>query len=327
MNIFFFNLWHIGDMFFAQPGVKCVCQSNPGQLFHVLCRYNTNLYESIPNAKIVLDTDAPDLVHALEQHQPLYGRINEDTIGINTWIGAMFPKYGHDIECNPLKLFVVMQDMIRSINQEYGLSLKYDMDTFPLYRRLPDLADGRTGVARFEEWIQLHPQKPRIFYYNYFAMSGQIVQINMMSEHDDIIRAIAGIFKDAYIIVPNFTSQMPDNVIHCDNVFGTVPTKTCENITHMAMIADACDVSVHYNIGACFYYMNCSKGPTTSTKIHVCAGHTRYYFDTFQSIIDELQDNMKLRVLDCNNARDVVKKLIPTIYGTLGRFVYTPANE
>lgn len=334
MRILFFNLWHIGDTFFAQPSVKCVCLSNPDQEFLLLHRYNHNLYQNIPNLHIMnaqssylqklQDGHEPselvnrnEMISELEHHcaqfyqAPLHFKVNDDIIAINTWIGAMFPKFGREIECNPMKLYSAMRDIIQEVNHVYSLSLNYK--EIELQYQLPNLHDGQTDVAAFKEWKRSHNRKC-IFYYNYFPRSGQVFPCGRFNDHLEIIKMVTKILPDVYIVVPRISEEV-DNVINCESFFGIQETPDCANLTQMALIADECEASVHYNVGACFYYMNTQMLDKTriSKKIHICgSGDDSMYFPmTNMELLQAISCDINRLVIltDCNTVVEISDKL------------------
>lgn len=339
MHILLFNLWHIGDTFFAQPSVKCLCLSNPEKTFYIIHRYNYHLYQDIPNLRILNQQDAyTGAIHGwnephalMNKHEtiklledisghgfdaPTYVKLSADIVAINTWIGSWFYQYGRDLECNPVKIYAAMEDIIAGVNRDYGLGLKYNF--IPVLERLPSLMDGPTDIQQFLVWKSAHT-RPCVFYYNFFPRSGQAVPVHDAKDHLAVIHALAHTLKDYYILVPKIEGDgHPENIINCMTMFNIKERPSCENVTQLAMIADKCEVSIHYNIGACFYYVNQNvcDDKSDSMKLHICGDlQSQYYVQTFVDVVTSIvgKEPRIHAVKGCTSRMDVIQKLCDRI--------------
>ena len=314
MRILIFNIAHIGDIFFSQAIVKTLCDSNPEQEFMLCQLYNYHLFQNIPNLKII--DDMQDLMVQNHLRAKKYIRMADDLIAINTWIGG-YHELVPVMECNPLAIFDIFARTIQEINHEFGLSLMFDTNRSHL-EKLPSLPYDR--FEPFDSWKD-RLQKDCIFYYNYHPQSGQHIPVQSDHEHSLIIRTLSETFPDKMILVPKRPIQIQDdpwadNVISCEDVFGVHESLSCENVSQLAVIANSCEISVHYNIGACFYYLN--KGSyqqnRNGVRIHINSVQCNFS-DRLIRTMHEVEKqtgarcSIMVRPLVCNHVQDIIQKL------------------
>jgi hypothetical protein len=260
------------------------------------------------------------LIHLFKkvQRHSLMFRVDQDTFAVNMWIDPIYNtlKPKHDIECHPIHLYNIMREVVEMINQTTLLRLKFPIDAIADIQKLPSLSDVSLP-DQVTSFIQKVVQEQKcIFYYNFYSKSGDLSPIRTQEEHNKVIQLLSERFKDHYIIVPTSDGySYESNVICCDRLLGFKQDPSCENITYLAIIADACDVSVHFTIGACFYYMNRNIADPKSNKKKILIYKDRsYYYETHIEIIKSLKGTTELLNMgQCYTVEDVCQRLPSTI--------------
>ena len=254
-NIVLYNVAHLGDILFSQKLVKNIAESNPQYKFYYAIKYNYFIFKDINAIETIGIEKYPELASMREVSFCL---LDDETLMIHLWIGAMTKVYheGYEIECNGWKIIRYLREKLGSLNARFGTDLKLiDYDHIQALPSLP-----KANIDKFLIWKESNKSQ-LIFYYNFLPKSGQCMPV---ANHDDTIINIAMKYSSLCVIVAksstDLISRLRDcnitNVKFCDTEFDCVETIRCENLCQLSEIAGHCDVSIHMEIGACFYYCN-----------------------------------------------------------------------
>jgi hypothetical protein len=310
-NIVLYNVAHLGDILFSQKLVKNIAESNPQYKFYYAINYNYFIFKDINAIETIGIDKYPELASMREVPFCL---LDNETLMIHLWIGAMTLFNAHkisEIECNGWKIIKHLRENLGSLNDHFDTDLK--LNDYDHTQSLPSLP--KTDIDKFLIWKESNKSQ-LIFYYNFLPKSGQCMPV---ANHDDVIIDIALKYPICHVIVArsstDLISRLRDrnitNVKLCDTEFDCLETIGCENVCQISEIAGHCDVSIHMEIGACFYYCN-DKLMYTKHKI-IQIGHSSQYYDQFKLNYDEMEFAKKVTLIVCNNNSDIERQLIPTI--------------
>ena len=295
MNILLYNNFHIGDLLFNQPIIKNLCKNNPNYTFKLYCNYNTYIFKDIPNFDVIISGifPAPPTI--------FFTIINENTVAINLWIAALASNYSitglklDDIECNIHNYTIAFKRILDFIkdNSKIAINLEDYNDNI----HLPVIPD--TDISEFIDWNSKKKDlKKLVFYYNYTPKSGQTVAIN---DHNTFIVDIAQVFVDCIFIIPNFTPEIEHNIakssitniISCEKDFNCKQNPiSCEHLSKIQKIIEHCDYSIHFDIGACMYYINNNIEFSKNIPIHISVSDV--YPSRLMCNSDKIKNKMKL---------------------------------
>jgi hypothetical protein len=305
MKIFLYNAYNNGDLFFNQPIVKNLCVMNPNHSFTMCCRYNSFIFSDID--QLVITHDMTPFMHHI--HVPFF-MIGPDTLAINLWIGALAacPEITNTavarIECNLEEYVRSFQKLLNYIEQQTNhpiLLQDFDLDTY-----LPVIP--RVDISTFLVWKSTQT-KTLVFYYNYQPKSNQTIPV---TDHDSLLYELCQFYPNCMFIIPSVSVALEErfrknnlfNYLDCTK-FDCKEDSTCKNLAMLEAIREECNYSIHFDIGACFYYIN-TKSITSKNKcIHV--GANDYFYNRFITYYPFLKD--KVQYLEARHVSDVYLKL------------------
>jgi len=309
MKILLYNTYHNGDLFFNQSIVRTLCKKNPNHSFTVVCRYNSYIFSEIQNLTI-----SHDVQEFISRESNLYFVIDNETIAINIWIGALFmnPAITNttlpDLECNMSGYVKAFQSVLFHIHHE--LDIKIEVDEYDTMTYMPIIP--KTDMSLFQDWYHNRDTtRTYVFYYNYLPKSGQYIPIQ---NHDVFVFELANIYPHHTFLIPTISPELEmklhesdiKNVIDCYKQFGLHENITCDNLCALERILQVCDYSIHFDIGACFYYLNQSSITSKNTIIHV--GKDSYYYDNMYTNYSDFLKH-KWTFLQADDAAGVHLKL------------------
>jgi len=311
MRIHLFNYYHNGDLFLNEPIVRNLCKNNPEHTFTIFCKYNSYIFKNIPNLTINLQTPYPN------GYQFYY--FSSDILVINIWIYALslcenITTFNlSQLECNLPNYIIAFKRMLEYIYVNHQIKINFDDFSEDIY--LPIVPD--TDVSQFTIWNSIinniNTCRKLVFYYNYSPQSGQ----NIPVDHDRVIINLAEYFSNYIFIIPKFSEIMRNyinnkdssNIISCEEQFNCIEDSSCENLCKIQKIIEYCDYSIHYDIGACFYY--CNKSTITSKNIPIHISINSFYYNNLTSISLSIKNKTKLLI--ANNNNEAYLKLKDTI--------------
>jgi hypothetical protein len=342
MDIFLFNTANNGDTFLVQEMVKQLCKENPSIKFYYLAYSNFFFYQQIPNlicigndAQYTKTIESNDYVRTYQNNEQIkhmldicqrfrdqpFKMLNENQLAINTWISGATTAYGKiiDLECNLITLqntFIHILESVKHIQR-----LKYTpLSPLQLIPSFP------TPIPySFIEWKNNHSDKELIFYYNYQGFSGSCVVLNEF-QHNLIIFNLAILLPTKYILVPRIsdnlqkllTSHSINNVVDCRKEFGIIETPDCKNLVDISVIAGQCSTSIHFDVGANFYYFNTNQLFDKDNNKHTILqiGRNPYYYNHFLKIIqsvkllNNIEPSIKYEFLNATSAFETLQTLL-----------------
>lgn len=309
MKIVFYNLAHLGDIYFSQPLIKKFCIFNPNTDISAFLLSSWFLYKDINNLKLLgtshneyspkwngfsrLESNIYNEEY-LQQYNFFHNDFSknksffkqDDTIYINTWFGEC---HGHVPLCDLYALDNIFGDVICNINKAFNINLNYEK-SLHLSITLPQ--------CNIDNFLTFKNDKKVIFYYNFAPMSGQQQQLNH-NIHEQIISFLSNTYTNYYIccaIKPNYKNN---NIVSVED-FGHIQTPCCKNVSETVMIAMNCDYVFSFDVGACFYYFN--------DKINDIFKGIWYHVSTdneFYNKINKYLNNENIRFICINNYNEL----------------------
>lgn len=317
MKIYFYNLFHLGDLLFNKALLQNICESNPDQTFYMISKYNSHLFSDIPNLQYILYYHINFLS---ENHNSDIYFIYDNNLYINLWIGVTYfhtiPNISlNDCECNIINQLALTKYIFNRIYSQYNITIKLNINNNLLLPIIPN-----TNISIFLEWYESHKNNTLIMYFNYIPKSGQTVPF---SSHTNIILFLAKNIPDSYILLPFISNDLQNiinklqinNIIDCSLLFNCTEEISCENISKLIKISEYCNYSIHYDIGACFYYLNQNIYNSKNIILH-CGVNNKYYNKIISSFnINTKLDiiNHKIKFLLSDNDSSIVNNILESI--------------
>ena len=303
MLIHLFNNFHNGDLLFNEPVVRNLCKNNPHHTFVLFSQYNSYIFKDIPNLTVQLEMQY--------NNNFFFTIINQEHIVFNLWVGALASQYhitGFDIpslECNIPNYFTSFKKILTYINETYHFNINFDNYSENTY--LPKLPD--TDISDFLSWKENRDNNNKlVFYYNYLPQSNQQI---FTEDHSSFIINLASNMPDCTFIVPKSSPEIKNytlahkNLIICEEQFNYKEDITCENLIKNQKILEHCNYSIHFDIGACFYYI-CESSKTSDNTILYLTKNTGYY-NILRSAYKDI--SKKTILLLSNNVEDAYLKI------------------
>lgn len=262
------------------------------------CLYNFAMFQDIPGLTVHRAQTHPEW-YILRNNMPFF-KIDDDTIAVNLWIATLFMNassgYTQDqIECQFYNYQIALSNVFRSMmgymNVSLSLSILNKMELIPTLPPVP--------MDTFTAWHQDHMNSRLVFYYNYNPKSGQPVSF---SDHTPILIRLTTEYPDTFFLVPSAGPELSSirNIIDCEKEFGYGPVESGENAIQLSNVADVCDYSIHFDVGACFYYLNRNLYHSKHTVLHV-AIHDYYYRKLVSNFPIEDPVRNKIRYIQTKN--------------------------
>lgn len=304
-NILFYNLWHNGDVFSGRGYIKHIIDSSPGVRFG---------YYHVNNSKIVSDLVKtqfkPDLkkwqVDQLTHHKIFE---TEQTIYINTWVGAYFYQNksravdhidfianldgeGH---ANYLSLHKIYTFIINYLNKNHDFNI--GLTNNPL-DYVPSIDWSKYETKNADTFVSKYPNKKHLIC-NGIVRSSQSNITNLANE----IEKIAKLFThDIFICTEKFeTSQK--NIHFTSDIFNL-----SNDLNEISYLSTFCDTIIGKNSGP-FMFTHILDNINNHNKIFLGMSHNvsdcytyhmkklkcKYFFTSREKNIGEVLYNiMKL---------------------------------
>lgn len=303
MRIHLFNYYHNGDLFLNEPIIRNLCKNNPDHTFTMFCKYNSYIFKDIPNLTISLQVPYPNGCQ--------FYYFSSDILVINIWVYALSLcenitsfNLSH-LECNLPNYVIAFKRMLEYIYLNHQIKINFEDFSDDILPIIPD-----TDISQFTNWnnhrINSNPNQKIIFYYNYLPKSFQTIS---SEDHDRLVINLANSFSNYIFIIPQFTEIMRNyinnkgkdlsNIISCEEKFNCIEDITCENLCKIQKIIEQCDYSIHYDIGACFYY--CNKSTLASKNIPIHISINLLYYNNLTSVSLSIKNKTKLLIANNNN--------------------------
>ena len=215
LKIIFNNGAHLGDVFFAQPFINNVVNTNGDQVeYYVWVTYSQFIFSDLKNVKNV--DDCPELIQILGNiidyvnNRYIYVFYSDlNILVINTWIGIMNHKFNpsegiREIfkdyleECNVVSYLDCYRVILNLIRDRIGIHIAYDFTpelAFPTFPKSVPIVEFDT----FKEKMTSE-NKRIVFLNNYTAHSGQTISLCTSTDYLYVIEFLCN--KGYIVILP-----------------------------------------------------------------------------------------------------------------------------
>jgi hypothetical protein len=308
MKIYLYNLFNNGDIFFNQPVIRNLCINNPEHEFTMFCKNNSYILSDIPRL-----TTHSTISNFVNRVYDLFFFIDENTIGINVWIGALaaHPNITNTslekIECDLEEYVFAFNNLINYIKVQHNINIKLDSyDSLIFSPRIPPV---RTN--EFDEWYHARNDTNKlVFYYNFYPKSNQKVPV---VDHDTLLKEIIREHSLMTFLLPTISDELDEfikknkitNVIDCSKQFNCPENITSETLSKFEKIAERCNYSVHFDIGGCLMYCNDKLHLGNNTVLHFSV--TDFFYKRLIKNCPKIQS--KVMFVDAKNVSEVYLKL------------------
>jgi len=318
IKIVFYNNFHVGDTFLSQPFIKNIIDNNKDNFeYYYYCHYNYFIYSSIlDNIQNVNLLDKNNIIKVKcnfidnehNSNNPFY--FDNNILIINTWIGKMFCNGCQ--ECNLLTYIQCYKILLNNIYNLYNIKILFDDNIEQVIPIFPK----NLNIENFIKFKENNSKKKIIFLRNYFPQSGQQFILNSNSEYIKIIKFL---LSNNIVILSEFNNDLLNyklenniNDLYFVNEYFNLPiTETCENLYYMEKISHYCDISIHFDSGRSFLYLNdefindYKLGLKRSLKVHF--SHTDYYYKALNQ--NKLVPPNYVMFCFANNYNDIINCL------------------
>lgn len=250
MYICFYNMFHIGDVYFMSLFLNIICKQNKNIDFFyytingdIFFKHITNLHRLSPNdnnySSNLVNGQPPEqllnksifnvLINFSSVSYKILKYNNDNILFVNTWCKALPLKYDEfDID-SAIKSF---KDLILKINENFNYSLKFDInnpcdDILNNYNKInisieynKDIQDINNNTIFIFNYI------PRSISYNMNILNNYISYLSM--NNNVILASYNNIF------------QGNKNIKFIDKDYGIIPEPSCQNLLTIWNIAVKC---------------------------------------------------------------------------------------
>lgn len=251
MRIVFFNINHIGDVYFSSLFINNICNLNNNITFYYYFIQGDIFFSNIKNIKRIktIDNDYrdnlgkkiklkngntpedflnKDMIFFIKEKvgdntkYKIININNQDYLYINTWCGALnFSDY--DIQTGIEK----MQALINNINIQFSLNLLFNFNNLELgYNIEKNYIKQTINYTILKESIFIFNYHPRSLTFNILKLNNFITELS----------------KKNKIILPAYDNYFDnnENINFCDIKYNILPTINCENLLQIWEIAKHC---------------------------------------------------------------------------------------
>lgn len=274
MKICFYNLLHIGDVYFSSFFIKLLCKLNENKNFYY---YNINgdvFYENIPNIqrifnkieanyKSILSTesrpedylDSSKLFHHLQYNMQMMGvcyRIlqidNENILFINTWCGSEILNHTDFII---EEAFISWKKLIETLNNNFNLNIFFDINSKELFELLIKDDIYYKNYLIEEQFYSNVDFENTTFILNYQPRSTPL-DLNRLNNY------ILSLSQNNKVMLAQFNILFENNEnIKCiDKDFNIYPDPSCYNLIKIWNIAVKCKKIIIFASGSSFTFFH-----------------------------------------------------------------------
>lgn len=274
INITFFNLASIGDIYFSVPFIRFVCEKNPQMTFYIHTNLGSYLYHDIPNLKQLDPQDLPfdhperrKLYYFFHQYdRKLVTEYDDKTFFVNTWIGPFNEMTDPPLNCccHPEDIYEAFQQVMGMLISRLPIDIHYPaMTKRDLIYRMPNI-----NIDSFLEFKQ-KSGKDIVFYFNRMGASADSKPFSSEKDHIDVLTKLSSIFPEKLFLVPN-EKLKPDcaNVIATSH-FGIHEDHTCKNVLEDIEIGGNCNYAFIFDMGSAFTFCNDKFASYTAKFYHL----------------------------------------------------------
>lgn len=313
MNIVFYNTFAVGDSYFNKPFLKHLCYNNLSRNFKIHTNIASFFFKDIPNLTQLDEEDHPHhhpqrylLSKYFEQHsKSLMFQPDDKTLCVNTWVAVLNPLIEPlNCECHPANLYLAFQRLVEEINMRIPDKLEfpplqkqnflYKMPSFPLEKFFA---------------FKCSVGKEILFYFNRMGMSASSKPFTTEEDHKMILEALAQLYPEKIIVVPNMYIMIDKPNIIPTSYFGSCEDHTCENVLFDMEIAGHSTYAILFDIGSAYTYCNDGFAKYTAKFYHM-SKEPRFCELSKQAIEQCLDlDTSQVEYVPCSTPEEVVSEL------------------
>jgi hypothetical protein len=277
MVVVFFNTKSIGDVFFATPFIKFICENNKNYQFQIHTDIASFLYKNIENLSMVDDNPPDHPIHntiskffQYHENNPIIFD-NDGNLFINTWVAPMNGLIKpNNCECAILQMYTAYKVMIANINEKLERKILFpEMKPTEMIYKMPPLE-----IDQFLAF-KLSRNRQTVYYHNRIGSSASTKPFTKESDHIYILNKLASMFPEKDFIVPNAKAIPLRENVFTTKIFGIEEDHTCQNVLKDIDIAGHSDYAVTFDIGSCLIYCNNRYGDYKAKFLHL--SHTDRY--------------------------------------------------
>jgi len=317
MEICFYNMNHIGDIYFSSIFVNFICKSNKNMNFLYYCICGDIFYEKIPNIQRInrieqnyfnnLKNGNPpeelingEVLNLLIQNnmQKQYSKFieynNKNILFVNTWCASNCLHHtDYDLET----AVSGYERLIQNLNSDYNLNLNLEInlnnslnELFDFSIKSYDNLDNNSSMNNLEETIFIFNYRPRSenfdinFFHNFILVLSKNYKL-ILSCYDSIF-------------------DNNENIKFIDKDFNIYPDPKCLNLTYIWEIASKCNKIILLNTGSSWTFLHKIK-MLNSNQLFLF--YSNSYFDRLNKLINILCNENKnlIGMIDNTNINSI----------------------
>ena len=301
MHICFYNIAHIGDIYFSSFFISLICKSNPNInfLYYFL---NADIFlENIPNIHRInniqdneykqeyINGSPPEcliddtiILLLLQNNMRVSGGArlninNRDILFVNTWGNSEFLK--HD-DYNLPDTVISYTNLISKINNEFGLNLHFHLNNIiDINEHIPKPRTLPKKIENIENTI---------FIFNFIPRS--ISTNDAETIINNLKRTIFELSKTHQVLLSSFEPVFYDfpNITYIDKTYGIKPTVSCENLLTIWGIALQCKKIILLETGSSWTFFHSLKSIQENQLYMFNSTNGQKYCDKLNTMINTL---------------------------------------
>lgn len=296
MKLCFYNMAHIGDVYFSSLFIKLICNLNKEKQFYYYSIIGNIFFENIENIKKINNIEKNYSVNFLNGYSPeqfvnsdilqllkqnkmeaegfrILKLNNEDVLFINTWCGSKYIYHaGSDFDIssaiNPYK------NLIEILNNEYKLDLHYKIED---PKEL--LKDTNYYNELFLEKYSNIDLNDSVLIFN-FTTRSLYLNINSLNNYIRELSKTTKIILTCY----NEIFDNNENIKFIDKDYNIHPNPSCSNLIEIWEIAIKCNKIIIIPSGCSWTFLH---------KIKELRENQLYLFEN-TGYIDRLNNNINI---------------------------------
>ncbi len=268
MDVCFYNMNHIGDIYFSSMFLNLICKSNSSVNFYYYFINGHSFFENIQNIKSIQGIEEnysgtlinghppenllnPTYLQLLIQNkmQSLGDKIltvnGTNILFINTWCVSDNLKHG---DCDMASAIISYHNLIKTINSKYNLSLDFKMNRpIDLIEHIKQFSHVDCETNKYNESELTNA----IFIFNFVPRS---LSFNM----NHLNHVISQLSKSNNIILSCYNSLFDNNpnIKFVDKDYNIRMTPSCKNLVDMWNIASKCKNVVILPTGSTWCFLH-----------------------------------------------------------------------
>jgi hypothetical protein len=320
-NICFYNMNHLGDVYFSSIYINIICKLNNeiNFLYYFIC--GDVFYEKIPNIQRInmiensyknnLNNGSPpeelidnEVLNLLIQHdmQHKCAKIieynNKNILFVNTWGASECLQHtDYDLESSKYSY----ERLIQKLNTDYNLNLKFEINLNESFKdifkiEIDDFSklDNNTLFKNLHETIFIFNYRPRSICFD----------VNILS---NFIRELS---KNYQIILSTYdnTFDNNENIKFFDKDFNIYPDPKCLNLIYIWEIASKCSKIILLETGSCWTFLHKLK---VLKENQLFLFNSNDYINRLNNLINVLSFENKslVNIVNNTNMNDIFTKL------------------